>query len=271
MLTIEEIENAIADKAPNSWIPGETDIWQRLSVEGTADGLFGLRVSSVTGQLQAAEDALESFGAPPLPLGIDWRTQDGGRLAPMRDQGLDCGSCVAFATIAAVEATHWITTSNQVELSEAELFHCNGGDCDLGWGLAAGMAAALKGMAMLSDAPWTAQPACLGKNGVIRVTRYAEKKSAEARKRALLNGPVVGGMKVYEDFSAYTGGVYRRVVGGLRGNHAICVIGYDDTEGCWIARNSWGAGWGDGGYFRIAYGECDIDVLPFYSCETEAL
>lgn len=271
MLTIEEIESAIADKAPNSWTPGKTEIWQRLSVEGAANGLFGLRVSSGTGQLQAAQDGLENFGAPPLPSGIDWRTENGGRLSAMRDQGLDCGACVAFATIATVEGTHWNATGYHVELSEAELFHCNGGDCDNGWGLAEGMVAAQKGMATLASAPWTAGPGCLGRNAVVRVTRYVEKKSVEARKRALLNGPVVGGMKVYEDFSAYTGGVYSQVAGGFRGNHAICVVGYDDSQGCWIARNSWGDGWGDGGYFQIAYGQCDIDVLPFYSCETEAL
>lgn len=271
MLTIEEIENAIAGKAPGSWTPGKTNIWQLLSADGAADGLFGLRISSGVGQLQAAANPLDNFGMPPIPPSIDWRTQEGGRLPAMRDQGLDCGACVAFATTVAVEATHWISAGNYLALSEAELFHCNGGDCDLGWGLAAGMAAALKGMVPSAEAPWSPQPGCLGKNAIVRVTRYVERSSPEARKRAILNGPVVGGMKVYEDFSAYTNGIYRQVAGSFRGNHAVCVIGYDDTEGCWIARNSWGAGWGDGGYFKIAYGECHIDTLPFYSCETEAL
>ena len=27
-------------------------------------------------------------------------------------------------------------------------------------------------------------------------------------------------------------------------NHAVVIVGYDDTEGYWIVRNSWGAGWG---------------------------
>jgi C1A family cysteine protease len=271
MLTIEEIKSAIADRARDSWTAAETDIWRRLSVEGEADGLFGLRIGSDAGRLEAAEDALENFGAPQLPPRIDWRYDSGGRLSTIRDQGLDCGACVSFATIAAVEATHWINTGNQLELSEADLFHCNGGDCNHGWGLAAGLAAALSGVTSRTEAPWSADAGCLGKDAVVRVTRYVERNSADARKQALVNGPVLGGMKVYEDFSAYAGGVYKKVIGGFRGNHAICVVGYDDTEGCWVARNSWGAGWGQGGYFKIAYGECDIDMLPFYSCETEAL
>jgi hypothetical protein len=35
--------------------------------------------------------------------------------------------------------------------------------------------------------------------------------------------------------------------------------GYDDDRGAWLCKNSWGTGWGEGGYFWIAYGECGID------------
>ena len=35
------------------------------------------------------------------------------------------------------------------------------------------------------------------------------------------------------------------------GGHAVAVVGYDDTEGYWICKNSWGKSWGENGFFRI--------------------
>lgn len=37
------------------------------------------------------------------------------------------------------------------------------------------------------------------------------------------------------------------------GGHAVCIVGYDDTRGQFICRNSWGADWGIAGYFYIPY------------------
>lgn len=35
--------------------------------------------------------------------------------------------------------------------------------------------------------------------------------------------------------------------------HAVLIVGYDDSVGCFIARNSWGAHWGSDGHFLIRY------------------
>ncbi|MHB1953780.1 MAG: C1 family peptidase [Sulfobacillus sp.] len=37
------------------------------------------------------------------------------------------------------------------------------------------------------------------------------------------------------------------------GGHAVLAVGYDDSKQAIIVRNSWGATWGDGGYFYMPY------------------
>ena len=37
------------------------------------------------------------------------------------------------------------------------------------------------------------------------------------------------------------------------GGHCVMAVGYDDQEGKFICRNSWGTSWGDEGYFYMPY------------------
>jgi C1A family cysteine protease len=39
----------------------------------------------------------------------------------------------------------------------------------------------------------------------------------------------------------------------LRGGHAVLVVGYDHARRLLTFRNSWGRGWGDGGYGYLPY------------------
>jgi C1A family cysteine protease len=71
--------------------------------------------------------------------------------------------------------------------------------------------------------------------------------------------PFVLGFTVYESFEsdevAHTG-VANMPDGGETslGGHAVMAAGYDDASGRFLVRNSWGVGWGMGGYFTIPYG-----------------
>ena len=69
-------------------------------------------------------------------------------------------------------------------------------------------------------------------------------------------------------YSAANGTYYYDGAGGS--NHEVLVVGWDDafshdlfspdagTNGAWIVKNSWGTGWGDGGYFHLSYNDASL-------------
>lgn len=77
-----------------------------------------------------------------------------------------------------------------------------------------------------------------------------------------LHGPISVAMAVLPDFDYYRGGCYSTIRHGDI-NHAVVIVGWDDDacggQGAWICKNSWGTGWGESGFFCIAYGQCGID------------
>jgi hypothetical protein len=82
--------------------------------------------------------------------------------------------------------------------------------------------------------------------------------SVSALKQAIHTyGPVTAGVCVGSAFTSYTGGVFQTNESGkcpYGTNHAVMLVGWDDGDGVWYLRNSWGAGWGEHGTMRIRYG-----------------
>ena len=76
-------------------------------------------------------------------------------------------------------------------------------------------------------------------------------------------GPIaVGANGADPAFLAYEGGIFHSKTCGQNANHAMLIVGYgqeiDQKSGkvtrYWIARNSWGTGWGEKGYVRMKRG-----------------
>jgi C1A family cysteine protease len=70
--------------------------------------------------------------------------------------------------------------------------------------------------------------------------------------------PVVFGFTVYESFEgndvATTGNMPMPASGEkVLGGHAVALVGFNDDRRVFIVRNSWGASWGDQGYFYMPY------------------
>jgi hypothetical protein len=202
---------------------------------------------------------------------VDWRNHFGlDAVTPVRDQG-GCGSCVAFGTTAALESMLVIERNLTTDLSEAELLFCGGGSCGGWWPSSAVSYLETSGLAQESCFPYQdhdmACSTCSRRDGeAIKVTASTVLNDAGQRKAYLHNiGPVIAVFEVFDDFFGYTSGIYRHVTGGLAGLHCVEVIGYDDCSDFWICKNSWGSGWGEAGFFCIAYGQCGIDsTYPFW-------
>lgn len=231
------------------------------------------------------------------PASLDWRNigadnglgvLPGNYVSSVKNQG-SCGSCWAFATTAAAEATTQIALNEPIDplvsgsaynLSEQIMLTCSGaGSCNGGYVTSASSYVANTGLLREEPAGCyayspssttcpnpTAYPGC-------DQTRYridswsGVSAGVDAMKNALNTyGPLVATYAVYNDFYRYyRSGVYEATscdaaVNPLVGYHAVSVVGYQDADathpvGYFIVKNSWGTGWGESGYFRIGYSQ----------------
>lgn len=103
------------------------------------------------------------------------------------------------------------------------------------------------------------------------IRRHRAANVAAIQREIWKYGPVTTGMRVYADLFNWDGtGVYQwDGTSPLTGGHAVVITGWGtaDVRGkgavpYWQVRNSWGAEWGDGGYFRILRGvnHCDLEA-----------
>jgi len=220
-------------------------------------------------------------GVLSLPSSFDWRDEVGG-LPPVKNQG-NCGSCWAFATVGPLECNIKIEDGITVDLSEQYLVSCNtdGYGCNGGWWAhdyhqwKEGSKKDGVGAVMEDDFRYVAYKApCKSCTHAYLIKDWEfvgsehGTPSVDKIKQAIENyGPVSVAVYANTAMQAYTGGIFNGCGGG-QVNHAVVLVGWDDTQGengVWFMRNSWGTGWGeDGGYMRIPYGCSDIGYSACY-------
>ncbi|XP_031396104.1 ervatamin-B-like [Punica granatum] len=217
-----------------------------------------------------------------IPASVDWRKK--GAVTSVKDQG-ECSSCWAFSAVAAIEGLMKLTTSYTVSLSEQQLIDCDtkGFNHGCNYGL---MDAAFKfihhnhGLASDQDYPYK------GKEGKCKVDTIDRSHMAKiggfedlprndenALLKAVANLPVSVVIDSSDgDFQFYSSGVFTGKC-GTNYDHALTIVGYGTTKGgtkYWLAKNSWGRGWGEDGYLRIQRGvkakegKCGIAMLSSY-------
>ena len=204
-----------------------------------------------------------------LPAAYDWRAAPGGNFVTKIKDQKSCGSCWAFAVTAALESKSLMTFNRpgwDLDLSEQIMLSCSGaGSCNGGYVGQSSDFLISTGLGLESCDIYTAHDDPCGnacpnwQQGAYKIDSWwnvSTGGSATALKTAIYqNGPVVVTFKVYSDFYYYHSGVYSYTSGTYQGGHAVLAVGWDDASQAFIVKNSWGSGWGDSGYFRIAYSE----------------
>jgi len=214
-----------------------------------------------------------------LPESLDWR--DSGIVPAPRDQST-CGSCWAFGTVGVMESAIAKAGGPMTDLSEQFLVSCNTYDWGCDGGLTAhywhydtlGINQTTIGAVLEADKPYTASdgtcseaythPYTLSGWDFIVPNEYTV-PTDEAIKNAIYTyGPITAGICAGDDFSGYETGIFSTDETAdcpgeyFHTNHQIILVGWNDIGGYWILRNSWGSGWGESGYMRIAYGTSTV-------------
>ncbi len=213
-----------------------------------------------------------------LPGSYNWCALGG--CTPVRDQGA-CGSCWAFGTVGPLESAILLKDGVSRDLSEQYLVSCNidGWGCDGGWWAhdyhewKYPPSETTAGAVYEADFRYTATDApCNGPythHEKIADWVFIGSESAvapvDAIKQAIVDhGPVSAAVCVNTDFQGYTGGVFNPTRPCRQINHAIVLVGWDDSKGAWLLRNSWGPDWGEDGYMWIAYGKSQVGYSANY-------
>jgi C1A family cysteine protease len=234
-------------------------------------------ITSVSGLTDAEKRRLALPDPIPEPIGeirtapralrheesFDWR--DEGAVTSVKSQG-SCGSCWAFSAIGVVESAFLKYAEKELDLSEQHLVSecCNAGSCSGGWPDWALDYVKHPGVPDEACYPYkarnTACDPCAGwEDRVYKIKDYVSVKSSTDNFKWALKeyGPVAVVLEAPDDWYYYRSGVYSPVTDVGWANHAVLLTGWDDSDGCWFIKNSWGSGWGEDGYARVKYGNLE--------------
>ncbi|MCL7037669.1 hypothetical protein MKW94_008955 [Papaver nudicaule] len=221
-----------------------------------------------------------------LPTDFDWR--DHGAVTGVKNQGT-CGSCWSFSATGALEGANFLSTGKLVSLSEQQLVDCDHvcdaespSSCDAGCGgglMTSAFEYTLKagGLEKEEDYPYTGKdrgPCKFDKTKIAAsVSNFSVVSLDEEQIAANLvqHGPLAVGINAAW-MQTYIGGVSCPYICTHRLNHGVLLVGYGSAGHAplrmkdvpyWIIKNSWGASWGEKGYYKICRGHnaCGVDSM----------
>jgi C1A family cysteine protease len=218
----------------------------------------------------------------------DWTTQS-GVVTSVKDQA-SCGSCWAFSTAANIEGVSGVAKTPSGDLSPQFVVDCSKGcswemyqgsnytvcnqGCSGGWPWSAFMDIINQGgIPGWSDYPYVGyDQTCKGNQGaktLVKISSYTcigldkTDNEDEMAQESYNRGPL--SVALYANYlQTYQKGILNPpscTTAYL--NHAVLLVGWGTENGTpyWKVKNSWGATWGESGFFRIYRGKgvCGIN------------
>jgi C1A family cysteine protease len=218
------------------------------------------------------------------PSKYDLRNVNGNSyVSAVKNQG-SCGSCWAFASIAAIESREKMLGLGEKDFSEQNVKNCHGfywGHCSGGNDeIAISYFSRIAGPLAENDDPYNRlvstcttgySPQSTFTHGWYLPNRYVSGYEDVLKYMIMTYG---GFFTSYRHDNAYYNSTTKcyRYTGTASGNHAVLVVGWDDNKdmssvgatnpGAWIIKNSWGSGWGENGFFYISYEDTKVHEAP---------
>lgn len=285
MLPEEYIVEKVNGNPEATWQAESRGVFDSNSIEDVI-GALGTEVYEQSPFVEEGENSVsftdEQYAA--IPESFDAREKWPNCIHPIRNQE-KCGSCWAFGSTEAL-SDRFCIAGKDVVLSPEWLVQCDWFDmgCSGGRLMSAWEYLHFKGVPSDECVPYTSIDGTAGScpkkcvdgtdiqmykaNKVYSLVSFwdtQDKRVKNMQAEIYYNGPIEAAFMVYQDFYTYKTGVYKHLEGPFMGGHAIKVVGWGTDEKTktpyWIVANSWSAGWGENGYFKIARGsnECNLE------------
>jgi C1A family cysteine protease len=220
-----------------------------------------------------------------LPAHFNWAEQNG--CTPVKDQGYT-GTCWAFGAAAVVESQIRIKDGVVRDLSEQYIVSCNdtwysgasGGfwsyqfyiDTHLPSESGAGAVYEMDFPYQEYDAPCNPphpHNELMTSWGYIDgvpddSTPYLDHPvTTQQIKQAIYDHGPIGTSVCSSTWSPYTGGIFTNDC--TESTHIVCITGWDDAQGVFYIKNSWGTSWGENGYMRLKYNTCLVGKIATFA------
>lgn len=213
-----------------------------------------------------------------VPESFDWREH--GAVTDVKDQG-SCGSCWAFSVTGNVEGQWKLKTGDLLSLSEQELVDCDKLDQGCNGGYMDNAYRAIEelgGLESEDEYPYEGEDDKCAFNKTMSRVQVAgavniSSDEADMAKWMVRNGPISIGINA-NAMQFYVGGVshpWKMLCNPKNIDHGVLAVGYGVKDyplfhkrlPYWIVKNSWGAGWGEQGYYRVFRGDgtCGVNTM----------